>query len=275
MAAIAIALTIAGSDSSGGAGIQADLKTFSALGVYGASVVTALTAQNTKGVQGVFPVPAAFVVDQLASVMSDLDVKAVKTGMLANAEIVRAVADDLQRRPKRPVVVDPVMVATSGDMLLDPDAVESVLRRLLPLADLVTPNLAEAARLTERPIATTLDEMMAQGRSILAFGARAVLVKGGHGAGSDAIDVLVSPDGHRTFSGPRFDTPHTHGTGCTLSSAIAALLARGLAMDEAVGRAKTYVGQAIAAGRDLGVGHGHGPVDHLYVVRNLDLPPPA
>jgi hydroxymethylpyrimidine/phosphomethylpyrimidine kinase len=275
MAAIAIALTIAGSDSSGGAGIQADLKTFSALGVYGASVLTALTAQNTRGVQGVFPVPASFVVNQLASVMSDLDVKAIKTGMLANAEIVRAVADDLQRRPKRPVVVDPVMVATSGDLLLDPDAVESVVRALLPLADLVTPNLAEAARLTERPIATSLDEMVAQGRVILSFGPRAVLVKGGHGAGSDAIDVLVSAGGSRMFSGPRFDTPHTHGTGCTLSSAIAACLARGLAMDEAVARAKTYVSEAIAAGRDLGVGRGHGPVDHLHAVRKLDLPPPA
>jgi hydroxymethylpyrimidine/phosphomethylpyrimidine kinase len=275
MAAIPIALTIAGSDSSGGAGIQADLKTFSALGVYGASVVTALTAQNTRGVQGVFPVPASFVVEQLASVMGDLDVKAVKTGMLANAAIVRAVADDLGRRPKRPLVVDPVMVATSGDLLLEPDAVESIVRTLLPLADVVTPNLAEAARLAERPIAGTLDDMVAQGRLILSFGARAVLVKGGHGEGSDAIDVLVTADGQRMFSGPRFNTPHTHGTGCTLSSAIAACLARGLALTEAVARAKTYVSDAIAAGRDLGVGHGHGPVDHLYAVRKLDLPRPA
>jgi hydroxymethylpyrimidine/phosphomethylpyrimidine kinase len=273
MARTPIALTIAGSDSSGGAGIQADLKTFSALGVYGASVLTALTAQNTTGVQGVLAIPPAFVSAQMDSVFADLAVDAIKTGMLANAAIVRAVATALSGQPAIPVVVDPVMVATSGDLLLEPDAVAAITALLLPRADLVTPNLPEAARLSGEAEAASVDAMERQGRIILDRGARAVLVKGGHGSGAEAIDVLVTRDGVRVFAGRRVGTPHTHGTGCTLSSAIAALRARGLDLADAVGRAKTYVRLALEAGRDLGVGHGHGPVDHLYAARRLDLPP--
>lgn len=271
MAPTPIALTIAGSDSSGGAGIQADLKTFSALGVYGASVITALTAQNTTGVEGVFPVPPDFVLAQMRAVMSDLDVGAIKTGMLANAAIVEAVATEL-RAAARPVVVDPVMVATSGDLLLEADAVAAVRERLLPLALVVTPNLPEAARLTDTPEARSVEAMVEQGRQILAFGPRAVLVKGGHSAGREAVDMLVTADDATSFTGPRIDTRHTHGTGCTLSSAIAALLARGLPLAEAVGRAKTYVRLGLEAGRDLNAGRGNGPVDHLYAVRALPLP---
>ncbi len=273
MARTPIALTIAGSDSSGGAGIQADLKTFSALGVYGASVLTALTAQNTTGVQGVLAIPPAFVSAQMDSVFADLAVDAIKTGMLANAAIVQAVATALSGRPAIPVVVDPVMVATSGDLLLEPDAAAAISALLLPRADLVTPNLPEAARLSGEAEAASVDAMERQGRIILGGGARAVLVKGGHGSGAEAIDVLVTRDGVRVFAGRRVATPHTHGTGCTLSSAIAALLARGLGVADAVGRAKTYVRLALEAGRDIGVGHGHGPVDHLYALRRLDLPP--
>jgi len=268
-----IALTIAGSDSSGGAGIQADLKTFSAFGVYGASVLTALTAQNTTGVQGVLAIPPAFVTAQMESVFADLRLDSIKTGMLANAAIVKAVATALAGLPTVPVVIDPVMVATSGDLLLEPDAVAAISGLLLPRGDLVTPNLPEAARLSGEPEAASVDAMARQGRIILGNGARAVLVKGGHGGGDDAIDVLVTHDGVRVFSGRRVSTPHAHGTGCTLSSAIAALLARGLGLTDAVSRAKTYVRLALEAGRDLGVGHGHGPVDHLYAVRQLALPP--
>lgn len=262
-----IALTVAGSDSSGGAGIQADLKTFSALGVYGASVLTALTAQNTRGVQGVHPVPPDFVVAQMVSVLGDLDVRAVKTGMLATAAIVRAVATKLADHPNVPVVVDPVMVATSGDLLLEPDAVAAIRGDLLPRAALVTPNIPEAAQLSGMPPATDIAAMVRQGCIILDMGPAAVLVKGGHGDGEEAVDVLVrGEDGTRLFRGPRVDTPHTHGTGCTLSSAIAAFLARGLPLEEAIARAKSYVRLALEAGRALGVGQGHGPVDHLYAI---------
>jgi hydroxymethylpyrimidine/phosphomethylpyrimidine kinase len=264
---IPIALTIAGSDSSGGAGIQADLKTFSALGVYGASVLTALTAQNTRGVQGVEPVRPEFVEAQLGSVLDDLDVRAIKTGMLANSAIVSAVARTLARVPAIPVVVDPVMVATSGDRLLAPDAVAAYKAELFPLATLVTPNLPEAAALLGVGVAATEDEAIAQARAIFAFGSRAVLVKGGHGPGSEAVDILVSGDAVVRLTAPRIETRHTHGTGCTLSAAIAALLARGEGLETAVRRAKAYVSAALAAGCELGVGHGNGPVDHLYAIR--------
>lgn len=264
---ISIALTIAGSDSSGGAGIQADLKTFSALGVYGASVLTALTAQNTRGVQGVEPVRAEFVVAQLASVLDDLDVRAIKTGMLANSAIVSAVAGALKRVPDIPLVVDPVMVATSGDRLLAPDAVAAYKSELFPRAALVTPNLPEAAALLGVSVAGSEDEAVGQARAIAAFGSRAVLVKGGHGQGSTAVDILVSGDAIVRLTAPRIETPHTHGTGCTLSAAIAALLAQGEELETAVRRAKDYVSAAIAAGRGLGVGHGSGPVDHLFAIR--------
>ncbi len=270
---IPIALTIAGSDSSGGAGIQADLKTFSALGVYGASVLTALTAQNTRGVQGVEPVRPEFVVAQLTSVLDDLDVRAIKTGMLANSAIVSAVAVALQRVPDIPLVVDPVMVATSGDRLLSPDAVTAYKTELFPRATLVTPNLPEAAALLGVSVAGSEDDAVGQARAIAAFGSRAVLVKGGHGHGAAAVDILVSGETVVRLAAPRVETQHTHGTGCTLSAAIAALLARGAGLEAAVRSAKDYVTAAIVAGRELGVGHGSGPVDHLYALRRE--PPPV
>lgn len=269
----AIALTIAGSDSSGGAGIQADLKTFSAFGVYGASVITALTAQNTLGVQGVAAVAPVFIAAQLNSVLSDLDVGAIKTGMLANAEIVTTVASTLRSAPPRPLVVDPVMVATSGDVLLAPDAVSAVKQELLPLATLVTPNLAEAAILLGTGQAGNEDEMVRQGEALRSSaGCRAVLIKGGHGAGDSAIDILVGAGGVERFVRPWVDTPHSHGTGCTLSAAIAALLAQGAALTEAVERAKAYVWEGLLHGRHLGIGKGRGPVDHLFAFRHLRPP---
>jgi hydroxymethylpyrimidine/phosphomethylpyrimidine kinase len=269
----AIALTIAGSDSSGGAGIQADLKTFSAFGVYGASAITALTAQNTRGVAAVEPVAARFVVAQIDAVLGDLEVGAIKTGMLANAEIVAAVAGRLSATAGLPLVVDPVMVATSGDVLLTDDAIESVKRQLIPLATLITPNLPEAARLLGTEAAADDAQAAEQARALFRFGCGAVLLKGGHGTGEAAVDILCDPSGTERLVRPRIATPHTHGTGCTLSAAIAALLAQGVALREAVVRAKDFVWQALEAGRGLGVGHGSGPVDHLYAVRRM--PPPA
>lgn len=267
-----VALSIAGSDSSGGAGIQADLKTFSAFGVYGASVVTALTAQNTRGVQGVEPVPPGFVAAQLDSVLSDLAVDTVKTGMLADAEIVGTVARVLRAGPRRPLVVDPVMVATSGDVLLKPEAIGAVRGSLIPLATLITPNLAEAAVLLGCRQAETEAGMRDQARALLNLGCGAVLLKGGHGLDEDAVDVLADAAGVENFTSPRLATPHTHGTGCTLSAAIAALLAQGVTLAEAVRRAKAFVWHGLQAGRTLGVGHGRGPVDHLYAIRRCGPP---
>ena len=269
----AVALTIAGSDSSGGAGIQADLKTFSAFGVYGASVITALTAQNTRGVAAVEPVAASFVVAQIEAVLGDLAVGAIKTGMLANAGIVEAVAGALRSGPACPLVVDPVMVATSGDILLAPDAVDAVKRALVPLATIITPNLAEAACLLGANVAGSEAQAVAQAKALLALGCEAVLVKGGHGSGEAAVDILCDSAGIERFARPRIDTPHTHGTGCTLSAAIAALMAQGAGLREAVGRAKTFVWEALAHGRALGIGKGRGPVDHLFAIRRG--PPPA
>jgi hydroxymethylpyrimidine/phosphomethylpyrimidine kinase len=267
-----VALTIAGSDSSGGAGIQADLKTFSAFGVYGASVLTALTAQNTRGVQGVEPIRPEFVTMQIRSVLDDLDVGGIKTGMLATGAIVSAVSAELTRRGRIPLVVDPVMVATSGDVLLAPDAIAALKAELFPLAALVTPNLPEAATLLGTAEATSEGDAIAQAKAIAAFGSRAVLVKGGHGHGDEAVDILVIGDEVVRLAAPRVSTEHTHGTGCTLSAAITALLALGLDLREAVRRAKAYVTEALAAGRHLGVGHGHGPVDHLYAIRRAAPP---
>ena len=273
MARTAIALTIAGSDPSGGAGIQADLKTFTALGVYGSAVITALTAQNTFGVTGVHPVPAEFIRRQIAAVASDLAVRAVKTGMLGNREAVLAVAEAVRQHRLAPVVVDPVMVATSGDALIAPDAIEAVRRTLVPLADLLTPNLDEAARLLERPTARTQAECEAQGKALLALGARAVLIKGGHGPEADALDILVHDSETLVLRADRIETTNTHGTGCTLSAAIAAHLALGAELHEAVRRAKTFVWRALQAGRELGIGGGSGPVDHLFAIRRQ--PPPT
>ncbi|MEZ5815696.1 MAG: bifunctional hydroxymethylpyrimidine kinase/phosphomethylpyrimidine kinase [Hyphomicrobiaceae bacterium] len=262
-----IALTIAGSDSSGGAGIQADLKTFSALGIYGASALTALTAQNTMGVQGVHPVPPAFVAAQIDSVLDDLDVRAVKTGMLADTAIIETVADRLRARAGTiPLVLDPVMVATSGDVLLAPDAIDTVKTRLIPLAALITPNLPEAAQLLGSTIANSEADATAQLAGLKALGSRAVLLKGGHGEGNEAVDYLSIGDRIVRLSAPRIATRNTHGTGCTLSAAIAARLAAGDDLEAAVRKAKGYVHDAIAAGANLGVGRGNGPVDHLFAI---------
>lgn len=261
----AIAVTIAGSDSGGGAGIQADLKTFSALGVYGASVIAALTAQNTLGVTGIHDVPAAFVTAQIDAVFSDLTVNAVKIGMLANPDVIRAVAAGLDRYGQKAVVLDPVMVATSGDVLLRDEAVATLIGDLFPRALLVTPNLREAARILNGPPATSEADMERQGEAIVALGAAAVLIKGGHGTGPEAADVLVARSGDRHwFRAPRIDTANTHGTGCTLSSAIAAGLALGRPLEEAVGEAKAYLSAAIAASDRLEIGRGHGPVHHFH-----------
>lgn len=265
---IVTALSIAGSDSSGGAGIQADLKTFTALGVYGATVITALTAQSTEGVAAVEPVAPAFVARQLAVVLGDLNVGAVKTGMLANAPIIEAVAEGLGRAAASiPLVVDPVMVATSGDPLLAPDAVAVMKRELLPRALVLTPNLPEAARLLDTGLARSEAEMEAQGRALLAWGPKAVLVKGGHGEGSEAVDVLVTTGRAVRLAAPRIATHHTHGTGCTLSAAIAAGLALGRELEQAVRAAKAFLTAALAAGWNRPVGRGRGPVDHLHEIR--------
>ncbi len=260
----AIALTIAGSDSGGGAGIQADLKTFSALGVYGASAITALTAQNTIGVQAIHEAPPEFVAAQIRSVLSDLAVNAIKIGMLASAPIIEAVAEALAEHRHIPVVLDPVMVAASGDPLLAESAVEALRSRLMPLAAIVTPNLPEAAFITSRPIARDEEEMAAQGRLILGFGASSALVKGGHGDGPESVDLLVSGSEVRRYAVARIATRNVHGTGCTLSSAIAAGLAKGKGLPEAVAEAKAYVTAAIAASSRLAVGRGHGPAHHFH-----------
>ncbi|MEO0480142.1 MAG: bifunctional hydroxymethylpyrimidine kinase/phosphomethylpyrimidine kinase [Planctomycetota bacterium] len=258
-----IALTIAGSDPSGGAGIQADLKTFTALGVYGSAVLAALTAQNTKGVSGVHQVPAEFLRAQLHAVLDDLRVDAIKIGMLGNREAIAAVVESFDQDRARFVVLDPVMVATSGDRLIDEQAAAALRETLLPLCDLCTPNLAEAAVLLGTEPARTDDDMLRQAQGIRELGARAVLVKGGHGSGSEARDVLVDQSGPSWFSAPRIATTNTHGTGCTLSSAIAALKARGEGLVPAIEQAKSYLHRAIVAADDLDVGSGHGPVDHL------------
>ncbi|MBV9077404.1 MAG: bifunctional hydroxymethylpyrimidine kinase/phosphomethylpyrimidine kinase [Methylobacteriaceae bacterium] len=260
----AIALTIAGSDSGGGAGIQADLKTFSALAVYGASVVAALTAQNTLGVQGVMAVPPDFVAAQMESVFADLRVGAVKVGMLPTAEIIGAVAAGLHHHAGPPVVLDPVMVATSGDRLIAADAVARLRTELLPLATLVTPNVPEAAALLEAPVATSEDELEAQARRILALGARAVLAKGGHFSGPESADLLVTADGTSRFATARVATRNTHGTGCTLSAAIAAGLALGFTLEEAVAAGKRYLTEALRAADALAIGGGSGPVHHFF-----------
>jgi hydroxymethylpyrimidine/phosphomethylpyrimidine kinase len=260
----AIAVTIAGSDSGGGAGIQADLKTFSALGVYGASVIAALTAQNTKGVTGIHDVPPDFVTAQIDAVFSDLEVGAVKLGMLSNAAVIAAVADGLARYQQSNVVLDPVMVATSGDRLLKPDAIDVLRKRLIPAAMVVTPNLPEAAALLDTGIATDESAMRAQGERLLALGANAVLIKGGHAEGAESVDLLIEPNGVTRLTSPRLNTRNTHGTGCTLSSAITAGLAKGMTLADAARAAKIYVASAIAASDRLAIGAGHGPVHHFY-----------
>jgi hydroxymethylpyrimidine/phosphomethylpyrimidine kinase len=259
-----IAVTIAGSDSGGGAGIQGDLKTFSALGVYGASVITALTAQNTRQVTGIHDVPADFVARQIDAVYSDLDVAATKIGMLSRVKTVTAVADGLRRWRARRVVLDPVMVASSGARLLSANALEALKRLLFPLADLVTPNLQEAAALLGEALASDEGAAMRQGEKLMRLGARAVLIKGGHGVGPQSTDVLVDASGVVRYAAPRIATDSTHGTGCALSSAIAGYLAKGIELGESVRAAKDFVTAAIAASDRLKIGSGHGPVHHFH-----------
>jgi hydroxymethylpyrimidine/phosphomethylpyrimidine kinase len=259
----AIAVTIASSDSSGGAGIEADLKTFSALGIYGAAIVTAVTSQNTKGVFAIHDVPADFIAAQINAVFTDLDVGAVKIGMLANAPAIDAVTAALDRYRPRNVVLDPVMVASSGERLLREDALGR-LRDLLSRVRVVTPNLPEAAVLLGASPARDEDEMRAQARALLSLGAGAVLIKGGHGSGPESVDLLVGADVCLRLAAPRIVTRNTHGTGCTFSSAIAAGLAKGLSLEDAAGQAKAYVSAAIAAADRLAVGSGRGPLHHFH-----------
>ena len=260
----AIAVTIAGSDSSGGAGIQADLKTFAALGVYGASVITALTAQNTQGVAAIYNVPAGFIAAQMDAVFADLSVDAVKIGMLFRSATIEAVAQGLARHRARNIVLDPVMVASSGDTLLTREAIEALRRLLIPRALVVTPNLPEAAALTGASLARNEKEMEVQAREILALGARNVLIKGGHGQGDESVDLLIGQGEVVRLAAKRIATKNTHGTGCTLSSAIAAGLAKGRDLIAATQDAKAYVTAAIAGADKLNIGHGRGPLHHFH-----------
>src|SRR3979409_1838980 len=258
------ALTIAGSDSSAGAGIQADLKTFAAFGAYGASVITALTAQNTTGVSGIHQVPADFVTAQMDAVFNDLDVKAVKIGMVAQLATIDAIAAGLMRWSPKYVVLDPVMIATSGDRLLATDAIAALRTKLIPRASLITPNLPEAAALLDEPVASSEAAIEHQGQRLLSMGCRAVLIKGGHGKGTESIDYLIRGSGVIALAAPRIATKNTHGTGCSLSSALAAGLAKGEELESAVRHAKTWISAAIAAADRISVGHGHGPIHHFH-----------
>jgi hydroxymethylpyrimidine/phosphomethylpyrimidine kinase len=260
---VPIVLAIAGSDSGGGAGIQADLKTFAALGVYGACVVTALTAQNTARILGIHEVPAQFIAAQMDAVFSDLDVAAVKIGMLGGASAIAAVAAGLERHRARNVVLDTVMVATSGKRLLHEDAAGG-LRALIARAGVVTPNLPEAAALLGEDEARDEKTMYAQAQKLLALGAGAVLIKGGHGSGPESVDLLVEGGSCTRFAMPRIQTQNSHGSGCTLASAIAAGLAKNLALVDAVREAKTYVSDAIKAADQLEIGSGPGPLHHFH-----------
>lgn len=255
-------LSIAGSDPSGGAGIQADLKTFAALGVYGMAAITALTAQNTQGVTGVMDVQPYFVRDQIQTIFNDVRVDAVKIGMLSSTKIIETVADLLEKyRTKIPfIVLDPVMVATSGDPLISGDAVQAVKDLLLPLCDVITPNIPEAEKLARKAVI----DMQDSARDILDLGAKAVYLKGGHLKGEMATDVLATKDGITILELPRIHTTNTHGTGCTLSSALAACMAQGMNLEEAAQVAKAYLHGAISHAGTLDVGHGHGPVHHAY-----------
>ncbi|GIK97001.1 MAG: hydroxymethylpyrimidine/phosphomethylpyrimidine kinase [Alphaproteobacteria bacterium] len=263
-------LIVAGSDSGGGAGIQADIKTVTALGGYAMTAITALTAQNTRGVFGVFPVDLGFIRQQIELVATDIGADVVKTGMLATAEVIDTVADALaEYAPGVPVVIDPVMVAKGGAPLLAADAASTLARRLLPLAAVVTPNAPEAAALAGFEV-RTIDDMKRAGEKLCRAGAAAALVKGGHIEGAGVTDVLVTPQGIELFEGPRLPGTSTHGTGCTLASAIATGLAQKLPLRDAVARARAYVVEAIRTAP--GLGHGHGPLNHAHTVRPFDAP---
>lgn len=259
------ALTIAGSDSGGGAGIQADLKTFSALGCYGMSVITALTAQNTVAVTGIHPVPPEFIGEQIDAVVSDIGVDAVKIGMLHSPEVIRVVAERLEKRGCQQIVLDPVMIAKSGDKLLRDDAVEALKKELIPMATVITPNLPEASVLLGWPV-THRAQMADACRELASLGCDAVFLKGGHLDDDVAADLLYEPKtgGIVEFESPRVATQNSHGTGCTISSAIAAGLAKGLPLVDAVNAAKSYINCALTSGSRFKLGHGHGPVHHFY-----------
>jgi hydroxymethylpyrimidine/phosphomethylpyrimidine kinase len=264
---ISTALTIAGSDPSGGAGIQADLKTFSALGVYGMSALTALTVQNTQGVSGVHLVPASFVQEQIKGVFADITVHAIKIGMIATADIACAVAETLRSLDASiPIVLDPVMVAKGGAPLLPSDAVGSLTEHLLPLANIITPNLEESAALLGTSVARNRKEMLEQGRKLRSMGVQNVLLKGGHLSTSESPDLFVGPSGEKWFEAKRINTQNTHGTGCTLSSALAAHLALSLDLREAISASKKYVQGAILNADKLSIGHGHGPTHHFHSI---------
>ncbi|MDE2607032.1 MAG: bifunctional hydroxymethylpyrimidine kinase/phosphomethylpyrimidine kinase [Burkholderiales bacterium] len=266
-------LSIAGSDSGGGAGIQADLKTFSALGCYGMTAITALTAQNTLGVRSIHAVPLPHLADQIDAVIEDIGADAVKIGMLHSADTVRTVASALVRHRITKVVLDPVMVATSGAKLIDDQAIAVLVRELFPLATVVTPNLDEAALLVGRPLASEAD-MEAAARQLIAQGAPAMLLKGGHLAGDQVSDLLLARDGApQWMRAPRIPTSNTHGTGCTLSSAIASHLALGADLGEAVARARDYVRGALEAGARVRTGAGSGPLNHGHAPQPMHLKP--
>jgi hydroxymethylpyrimidine/phosphomethylpyrimidine kinase len=261
-----IALSIAGSDSSGGAGIQADLKTFSALGVYGASAVTALTAQNTAGVAAIHIVPPAFIRAQIDAVFDDLAVGAVKIGMLGTEDAIAAVSEALHRQCAAPVVLDPVMIAGSGDPLLDEGAEFAIRSHLMPLATIVTPNLPEAARLLGAAEAVDEKMMVRQGELLLTLGPKAVLIKGGHGAGDEAVDIFLDGTNVVRLAADRIPTRNTHGTGCTLASAIAAFLAGGMSLLDSVRHGKAYLTNALLRADELTIGRGGGPVHHFHAL---------
>jgi hydroxymethylpyrimidine/phosphomethylpyrimidine kinase len=254
------ALTIAGSDSGAGAGIQADIKTFAAVGVYGTSALTAVTAQNTRGVRAIFALPPAIVAAQIEAIFEDFEVTAVKIGMLPSATVVEVVAEALLRFSPRFVALDPVMIASSGDPLIESGALVAMKSLLLPRLDCLTPNLAEAAALLGEAVARSEPEMVRQGRALMALGPRSVLVKGGHLESDQAVDVLVTANSTRRYNGPRIASSHLHGTGCTLSAAIAAHIAMGCALEDAVAGAKVFVEKAIESGRAVTLGAGSGPL---------------
>ena len=258
-------LTIAGSDSGGGAGIQADLKTISAIGCYGMSVITALTAQNTLGVRGIHAVPPSFAADQIAAVFSDIGADAVKIGMLYSAELIEVIAHQLKKYGAEKIILDPVMVAQSGDKLLQDDAIQAIRQYLIPLADVVTPNIPEAEVLIDRSI-KGLDGMQTAAKLLAAYGSRSILIKGGHLEDNDSTDILYLTGENRfvRLAAKRIASNNNHGTGCTLSSAIASYMARGNDIEGAVRKAKTYIQNAIRAGADYTIGHGHGPVHHFF-----------
>ena len=264
-----ISLTIAGSDSGGGAGIQADIKAMSATGSYACSVITALTAQNTQGVTGIHPVPQAFVQAQLESIFCDMKVDAVKIGMLSDADTIYMIAQMLKKHQPKVIILDPVMVATSGDVLLESKAISSLVNHLIPLADLITPNLYEAQVLLGRDLNAfpkSNAELKNTAQGLLALGSQGVLLKGGHMDTQDSTDIWVTENQAEYFSKKRVSTNNTHGTGCTLSSAITSYLAQGFSMSESIRKAKEYISQALVAAKEYQLGQGSGPVDHFFML---------